>query len=384
MAEARPLDLDLSGPEIHALPLYRRLGLINGLLIGLALGLGAWGMEAWRIAQLPIPLYLPSLLLGLAAMAALGGAVGWLSSRIARTPVTVLLWGVTAILAMLLMGYLPYYGRTLVAWLADTRFWGQPLYPYTLGGTVVGLVFGSLLILLALGLLALLQGHRLESVTAEAGHRGRLNGRAWLSLLLPLPLVFVAALVTQSMMSNPAAAATNVVYEAIELARVYEGDLIDLEQETGVEVTALRGVHDRLGETYSLAIVDMNPLNSTVIIRADFDNGAWLYCRVINDQLSFCYDAAPAYTIGLRSLITGEPPPEDCRGCILQAEDEAAAWLAERRDAFGPEPAIERVAQSGSHVLMRVTGEAGLAAECWIAGVTPARLLECTEVVASG
>ncbi len=381
MAEARPLDLDLSGPEIHALPLYRRLGLINGLLIGLALGLGAWGMEAWRIAQLPIPLYLPSLLLGLAAMAALGGAVGWLSSRIARTPVTVLLWGVTAILAMLLMGYLPYYGRTLVAWLADTRFWGKPIYPYTLGGTVTGLVFGSLLILLALGLLALLQGHRLESLMAEAGHRGRLNGRVWVSLLLPLPLVFLAALVTQSMMSNPAAAAANVVHEAIELARVYEGDLIDLEQETGVEVTALRGVHDRLGETYSLAIVDVNPLNSTVIIRADFDNGAWLYCRVINDQLSFCYDAAPAYTIGLRSLITGEPPPEDCRGCILQAEEDAAAWLAERRDAFGPDPAIERVAQSGSHVLMRVTGEAGVAAECWIAGVTPARLLECTESV---
>jgi hypothetical protein len=64
---------------------------------------------------------------------------------------------------------------------------------------------------------------------------------------------------------------------------------------------------------------------------------------------------------------------------MLQATDEAAAWLVAQRDRFGDDPAIERVAQQGSHVLMRVTGD-DIVAECWISGVTPTQLTECREV----
>ena len=53
MAEARPFELDLDEPEQHTRPAYRRLGLLNGLLIGLALGLGAWALEIVRVARLP-------------------------------------------------------------------------------------------------------------------------------------------------------------------------------------------------------------------------------------------------------------------------------------------------------------------------------------------
>jgi hypothetical protein len=131
-----------------------------------------------------------------------------------------------------------------------------------------------------------------------------------------------------------------------------------------------------------LSIVDVNPLTSTVIVGADFEGGGWVYCRVINEQLSFCYDASPPYTGGLRALVTGEPPPEECRGCLLRATDEANTWLVERRARFGDDPAIERVAQQGSHVLMRVTGDA-ITAECWIEGITPMQLVGCEEVSSS-
>ena len=54
-------NLDL---EPHERPSYRRLGTLNGLLIGLALALGAWVSEALSLAQLPIRLQHPSLVLG--------------------------------------------------------------------------------------------------------------------------------------------------------------------------------------------------------------------------------------------------------------------------------------------------------------------------------
>lgn len=378
MAEARPFELDLSA-EAQSLPLYRRLGLLNGAFIGLALGLGAWGVEMLRIARLPIPLYLPTLLLGLLLVVVLGALVGWLTARIANTPVTAVLWLGVAVATMLIMGYLPYYGRSFVVWLADTRFWGRPVFPYTLGGGAAGLILGGLLLMVVLGVLGLLQNYRLERLVSDSGAGNRLDGRSWLALLLPLPLVFLASLVTQSMMSNPAAAAVQQTYAAIEVARAYEGDLIELKDSPGPNVAALRGVHDRLSAGYTLSIIDVNPLNSTVVVGADFPDGAWLYCRVINDQLSHCYDAEPAYTVGLRSLVTGEPLPEACRGCTLRTTDEAGTWLAERQGQFGASPTLTRLAQWGSHVLMEVRGDANRAARCWVEGVGPTVLTSCED-----
>lgn len=374
-----PFETHFTAHEIERLPLYRRLGLLNGLIIGLGLGLGAWGLEALRLSRLPAASQLPTLLLGLALVMLLCGFVGWLSSRIARTPITVILWAITAVLAMLIMGYLPYYGRTLIVWLSDARFRGLAVFPNTREGGIAGLALGGLLIILVLAILGLLQSYRLESISSEAGHGGRINGRAWRALLWPLPLVFLAALITQSMMSNPNAPAIGVTNQAILGAQGFAGDLRTLNRGDGISYAALRPVQQYLDGDFSLNIVDVNPLNATVIVRADFANGGWIYCRVINGQLSFCYDAAPAYVEGLRVLVTGRPAPEECRGCVLQASDEAAAWLVERRDRFGGDPVIERVAQQGSHVLMRVSGDA-ITAECWISGVTPTRLTECHEV----
>ncbi|HQF69939.1 MAG TPA: hypothetical protein PLH39_01530, partial [Promineifilum sp.] len=80
MAETQPLQLDLNAPDMHTLPAYRRLGLLNGLLIGLALGLGAWGVEVVRAARLPLPLTVPALLLGILVLTVLGAVIGWLSA----------------------------------------------------------------------------------------------------------------------------------------------------------------------------------------------------------------------------------------------------------------------------------------------------------------
>lgn len=380
MAESRPIDrveFDFSTEDKSTNRAYRRLSTLNGLLIGLAVGLGAWGSEALEVARLPVRAYLPMLLVGIALAAAAGAFVGWLTGRIARTPITVILWAALGMLFMLLLSYLPYQGRTLGVWLTDGRFRGRNVYPFALEATTGALLLGGFFIILALAGLALLQNYRLEQIVSETGRRGRLSGRGWFSLLLPLPLVFLASMVTYNTMANPAAAAVSITHRAITTAAAYEGDLRELNLGDGISYAALRPVQDVIRGDYTLSVVDVNPLTSTVVVGADFPaTGAWVYCRVINGQLSFCYDASPPYTHGLRSLVTGAPPPEGCRGCILQPTDEAAAWLDEHRARFGPDPSIERVAQQGSHVLMRISGD-DLTADCWVVGVAPMRLTEC-------
>ena len=382
MAQSQPVDpfgIDYSD-AIRASKQYRRLSLLNGLFIGLALGLGAWASDVIRIARLPVTNYLPSLLLGFGVVLLIGGLAGWLSGRIARTPVTVLLWLLAGVAFMWVISYAPYYGRTFVVWLTDSRFWGRAVFPFMLEATPGSLVLAGFFILLTLAGLAMVQNYRLENMASEMSHRGHMSARGWLGLLWPLPIVFLVSLITHNTMANPAAPAVAVTNQAILVARDYEGDLRGLELGDGIDYGALRPVHDMLrGGDFTLSVVDVNPLTSTVIVGADFADGGWVYCRVISDQLSFCYDASLPYTTGLHSLITGQPLPDPCRGCLLQTEDEAAAWLAERRDRFGPDPAIERLAQQGAHVQMRVTG-LDITAECWIEGVAPVRLMSCEEV----
>lgn len=386
MAQTRPVDpfdIDYSGEEAHQRPAYRWLGLLNGLLIGLALGAGAWGFEMIRVARLPVTSYVPSLWLGIGLIVVLCGLAGWLTARLAHPVFAVVLWSLVAVVAMLIMGYLPYYGRTFAVWLEDSRFWSRVVYPYTGEGSPSGLILGGLLIILVLAILALLQNYRLENILVEAGGRRRVSWRGWLALLLPLPVVFLASLITQSVMANPSAAALSITNQAVSVAREYEGDLRTLELGDGISYGALAPVQNLLDGPFTLSIVDVNPVNSTVVVGVDFAAGGWVYCRVINDQLSFCYDASPPYVEGLRSLVTGEPPAEECRGCILQVTDEAAAWLAERRESLGRAPSINRATQQGGHVLMRVTGNDGFAVDCWVVGVTPMQLTECSEAVSS-
>ena len=367
--------------EVHSLPAYRRLGFLNGLLIGLALALGIWGFEAIRLARLPIPLQYPALILSSLGLILLCGFAGWLSSRSGSVGRTFLVWLAAAIAIAVLIDYLPHYGRTLAVWLADRRFWGLEIYPIAADVSVAALVLASLFIILLLITLALLQDYRLERIYSELGEGERLTAAAWFLLLLPLPLVAGAGLLTNSMRTDPTVAAVDLVHRAIQTNLAREGDLFQLGLEEGINYNALRGVRDQLSPTYSLKIGEVDQQTLTTFIVAHFGNGAWINCRVINEQLSFCYDAAPPYTTGLASLITGETVPEACPGCLPQVENEWLMWLRSRGQRFDGRPQIYRLAQWGRYTLMRAEAANGeYAIECWFEGVSPVRLERCVEL----
>lgn len=381
MATLQSLNLDTASFDANERPIYRRLALLNGLLIGLALATGAWGVEAIRVAQLPFQYYLSTLVLGIALITLLGALTGWVTGRLAKTIITVPLWLITTALSLLTMGYLGYYGRTLVVWLADRRFWGRDIYPYTADVTVSGLILGGFLLFVIVGTLALLQSYRLENLVNNLGGKNRLDGRTWLGLLWPLIFVFLAAYFTKNSMSDPAATAATAVNDAIQVAQTYEGDLAQLALTTGINYGALGGVRDRLQGDYTLNIAEVDPRNATVMVTLNFENGAWLYCRLINGQLSHCYDASPLYTTGLRSALTGELVPEDCLDCEARFENEALRdQIQALGQGMGDSVSIERVAQLGSHVLMRAIGADNRALDCWYEGVIRTYLTGCTEV----
>jgi hypothetical protein len=120
-----------------------------------------------------------------------------------------------------------------------------------------------------------------------------------------------------------------------------------------------------------------------VIVTADFDNGAWIDCRVVNEQVGFCFDGSPPYTIGFASLITGDPLPEVCAGCIIRVDETWRSWLRARNDNFDSNPQMEKVVQWGTYTLMRAESPDGdYAVECWFQRLVVIELDSCSEVTA--
>lgn len=308
---------------------------------------------------------------------------GWLTSRWPQFGITLLVWLLAAILATLIITYQPSFGRNLVAWLSDTRFWGLSIFP-DLDAPYVSVLLAGFAIFMALVILAVVQSYRLEGAQRELGIGGRMSARSLVILLWPLIFVALAGYVTNDIAGDKTARDALLVQEAINTGRTYDGDLFQLGLERGVNYSAINGVRDQMSPTYSLLIGGIDADTATTFVVAHFDNGAWITCRIINGQLNFCYDAEPPYTTGLAALISGEELPEDCRGCLPGVAEDTAAWLQDQGKQMGENPTIERLAQKGGYVLMRVTSESGnKAIECWFNGISPVQLESCVEMNAS-
>ena len=366
--------------EAHEQPAYRRLGKFNGFLIGLALALGAWVAAAISLARLPIYNQYLSLVLGGLLLIIVCTITGWLTSRWARSGLTILLWCIAATLATLVISYQPSFGRNLVAWLIDNRFWGRQIYP-GLSAPLVSILITGFAIYLVLFILAVLQNYRLEGATRELRNDGRMSSGSLVILIWPLFFVALAGWTTNNITGDKAVHDALLVQEAINTGRSYEGDLAELGSTGVVNYNAISAVREQMSSTYSLLIGSVDSDSLTTVVVAHFDNGAWINCRVINGQLNFCYDAAPPYTTGLISLINGEAVDEDCRNCLPQVKEETAVWLREQGERLGENPTSKRIAQMGSHVLMRVTSDSkDIVIDCWFSGLSPVTLESCLEV----
>lgn len=365
--------------EAHERPGYRRLGTINGFLIGLALALGAWVAQAISLARLPIRHQHPSLVLGGILLVIVCTVAGWLTSRWARPGLTILLWSLAATLATLIIAFQPSFGRNLVAWLSDSRFWGRQIYP-GLSAPLVPILITGFAIYLVLLILAVIQNYRLEGAQRELKNDGRMSLGSLVILIWPMLFVALAGWTANNITGDKAAHDALLVQEAINTGRTYDGDLFELGAGGSVNYGAISAVREQMSPTYSLLIGSVDSDALTTLVVAHFANGAWITCRVINDQLNFCYDAALPYTTGLANLINGETGDEDCRNCLPQVEEETAAWLHGQRERLGENPTIERLAQMGSHVLMRVTSASeDQAIDCWFSGLSPVKLESCVE-----
>jgi len=199
-------------------------------------------------------------------------------------------------------------------------------------------------------------------------------------LAFHMAAAFGVGLIADNAVNAPLRVPVQLVHEAIQTGRTYDGNLFELSLEKGFNYNAISGVRDQMSANYALQIGESDLVETlTVFVVAHFDNGAWINCRILADQLSFCYDASPPYTQGLRLLITGEP--SDCANCNVRADATLREWLHARKDRLTGQPHFSRVAQYGSTVLMRAESpDGGYSIECRLHGISSTAVESCVEL----
>jgi hypothetical protein len=358
-----------------------RLGLLNGLFIGLVLALGVWALDAIFLIAAPVKPSSPGLILGALALVILGGLAGWLAAWVGRGWFSALVWGVTAVGMVWVIGHVPYEARSLLVWVGDRRSWGLPVYAFS-DAAQAGMWLFGFFILLVLALLGFVQPYRVEGIAGETDADGRLGARGWFLLLVPLPLILAVGLVADNMMNSPMRVAPQLVHEVIRTGRTYDGNLFELSLEEGVNYNAIAGLEDLMSENYSLSLgsIDLGAAE-TVYVVVDFDNGTWINCRVVLDQVTFCYDASRPYMEGLPAMLASGMLPEDCPQCYFRTSEEQREWLQARGEMIGDSPLIGRLAQWGSYVLIQAESSDGeYVMQCLFEGASPVQLQRCWEV----
>lgn len=352
------------------------------MLIGAALAAGAFGPQTLFLPLAHGPLRLTAALLGVLALALLGGVAGWLAGWLRPAWAAGLIWLATAGAMTWVIGH---WNFEIASWLAggsDPRLRGLDLYPFT-AAVHARLLMAGFFILLLLGFLGLLQRTRSEGLALESDDRGLPTARGCFLLTLPLILVLAAGLAADALLHQPVRAAQQLVDEAIQQARTYEGDLFALSMDSGINYSVLSGMRDQLDGRYTLqpGEVEWGPAQRVVIVAA-FANGAWLSCSVFvagsGVQLGHCQDIRLPYTEGLLRLLRGDSFA-DCRSCFVRSSPELSAWLQQQAPRLGPSPRIE-LHQQGRYVAARVSAAQGAAAiDCLFAGINSPVLEMCRE-----
>ncbi|MCA9960613.1 MAG: hypothetical protein KC443_16355, partial [Anaerolineales bacterium] len=152
MATTNPLmkqdNLEAWGDEPAHERLRIWLGILNGLFIGAAVILGAWGPEFYRLADLSVARPYNGLVMSSLLILFVCGLVGWLTAVGRKFWLTLLSWIAAAVILTILIANTATALQTTAIWLADRRFWGFSIYPATTAVPFVTYVFGGLFMML--------------------------------------------------------------------------------------------------------------------------------------------------------------------------------------------------------------------------------------------
>lgn len=269
---------DASGDALRA---RYRYGLLYGMVAGVAFAVTTWGVDGALLAASHA--YFPWLKLLLGGIGALlvGFVAGWLTGRLERTGLVLLLWLLVGVIYGWLAGHVPFEGASWLLVRLNPRLAGLVRYPFSEGPyyrLVVAMVvtvgvsaFGGLLVM-----------SLIESTSQAETVVGR-----WFPVAVWILMFGVAGSTANGMMNEPLRNPVLAMDRTIQFVLDNEGTTISPKQAREWHVGALTPVRSLLHRPRRLLLASYDDTIVMTDVLVNFDGG-WVRCSVTAEVPGAC------------------------------------------------------------------------------------------------
>ena len=258
-----------------------RLGLLYGLVAGVAFSFFAWGLDAIRLANAhvayPYVKFVPALLIcGL-----VGAVIGWLTIRLNHWFLTIVLWLAFAALAVWLMTWLP------IEFSAEFLSRQSPIFAQRIAYPMIDGVHQFRIIgMLVVGVLMLICGG-IESIIVEHA-LSTSNGGVITIVLICMLLMGIAGLGIDDMINKQFREPVQVLDDLFDFAVANYGKEVDRTLARKKHLSAVEEISELLlvdGRRITLIAFDPMLWQQDFLVEL---HGTWVRCTTIYSQPTDC------------------------------------------------------------------------------------------------
>jgi len=276
--KALPSELNARPDVLRAKHIY---GIWFGIFLGLAFAIAAWGIDAFILTQLHGLLPWLKFLGGAIPCMLVGGFTGWLSARLNRSILSILLWlAAASIFAWLTISLPLTIAPGLIGFMEPDT---QGLLHYTYYeefSSRVGVAYTWIAIFVALA--GLLQIPLSDSAVFSTSWMGKL-----VPMLVCLVLMGICGILVDGLNNGALRSATAALDTTIQFSIDHRGREIDPAEARKMHVGALRTIEDAITPQRRLIVSGYDAFLGEIQVLIKFEN-AWAECKVFYNQPISC------------------------------------------------------------------------------------------------
>ena len=276
----KPLQVELTArPDVlRAKHIY---GIWFGAFLGLAFALAAWGVDAFLLDQINGLLPWLKFLGGAIPCIFVGAFTGWLSARLNRAILSVVLWLVAASIFAWLTVSLPL--QILPGLMGILEPDTQGLLHYTYYGEFSSrVVVAYIWIAIFVALTGLLQIPLSDSAIFSTSWMGKFT-----PMLVCLVLMGIGGIIVDSLNNEPLRSATAALNNTIQFSIDHRGREIDPAESRKMHLGALRTIQETITPQRRLIVSGYDAFLGEVQVLIKFEH-AWAECKVFYNQPINC------------------------------------------------------------------------------------------------
>jgi hypothetical protein len=257
------------------------LGLIYGLVAGLAFPIFAWGADAWLLALAHYTYYYVKFIPGLIICVLAGGISGWLTITINKHAIAIILWSLLSLLYTWLAIWLPFSGQATI-----TRILNSSLAHWFNFSPVADINQFIILSVIIIGLASIIGGLLEINLIDQAILSPYESGMVFI-LVVGFILFGLAGSAVDHMINTDLREPVKVINNLLQFAQDHFGLEVPKETAREMHLSATQQLGDLVQKTRQLFLIGFDGNLGMVDILVDF-SGTPVKCTTIFSQPTDC------------------------------------------------------------------------------------------------